>query len=74
MLVVEGVSVLGSFFGYHNLQRFSSVVNDHRNLVVFPPVMWWPALPFTPRLVWAWPGPEGTGKRGKGPPGERVAS
>ncbi|MFZ9621231.1 MAG: ArnT family glycosyltransferase [Prochlorococcaceae cyanobacterium] len=28
-LVVEGKPYWDSFFGYHNLQRFSSVVNDH---------------------------------------------
>ena len=50
-LVVEGQPFWDSFFGYHNLQRFTSVVNSHSE-------PWWffgvilvvASLPFTPLL------------------------
>jgi 4-amino-4-deoxy-L-arabinose transferase-like glycosyltransferase len=50
-LVVEGEPFWRSFFGYHNLQRFTSVVNDHQ-------APWWffalvlvvASLPLTPLL------------------------
>ncbi|MCT0204435.1 glycosyltransferase family 39 protein [Synechococcus sp. CS-602] len=51
MLVVEGRPFWDSFFGYHNLQRFSSVVNDHlQPWWYFLPVMVVASLPFTPLL------------------------
>lgn len=51
-LVVEGRPYWNSFFGYHNLQRFTSVVNDHLQ-------PWWffgamlvvASLPATPLLL-----------------------
>lgn len=51
-LVVEGGPFWRSFFGYHNLQRFTSVVNDHQ-------APWWffglvlvlASLPLTPLLL-----------------------
>ena len=51
-LLIEGKPFLESFFGYHNLQRFTSVVNSHGE-------PWWfflivlsiASLPFTPFLV-----------------------
>ncbi len=51
-LLVAGEPFWRSFFGYHNLQRFTSVVNDHQ-------APWWffllvlvlASLPFTPLLV-----------------------
>ncbi len=52
-LVVEGRPYWNSFFGYHNLQRFTVVVNDHLE-------PWWffgailiaASLPWSPMLVW----------------------
>ncbi len=51
-LVVEGKPFWNSFFGYHNFQRFTSVVNSHQE-------PWWffclvlviASLPFTPLLI-----------------------
>lgn len=51
-LMVEGQPFWDSFFGYHNLQRFTSVVNNHLQ-------PWWffgvilvvASLPFTPLLL-----------------------
>ncbi len=51
-LLIEGKPFFDSFFGYHNLQRFTSVVNSH-----YEP--WWfflvilciGSLPFTPLLI-----------------------
>ena len=51
-LLIEGKPFLESFFGYHNLQRFTSVVNSHGE-------PWWfflivlsiASLPFTPFLL-----------------------
>ena len=51
-LMVEGAPFWNSFFGYHNLQRFSSVVNGHQS-------PWWffalmlvlASLPATPLLL-----------------------
>ncbi len=51
-LVVEGEPFWRSFFGYHNLQRFTAVVNNHQ-------APWWffglvlviASLPFTPLLL-----------------------
>ena len=51
-LFVEGQPFWDSFFGYHNLQRFTSVVNDHlQPWWFFGPVMLVAALPFTPYLL-----------------------
>ncbi len=51
-LVVEGQPFWDSFFGYHNLQRFTSVVNDHlQPWWFFGPVMLIAALPFTALLL-----------------------
>ena len=53
-LIVEGQPFWDSFFGYHNLQRFTSVVNDHlQPWWFFGPVMLIAALPFTPLLLLA---------------------
>ena len=51
-LLIEGKPFLESFFGYHNFQRFTSVVNSHGE-------SWWfflivlsiASLPFTPFLL-----------------------
>jgi 4-amino-4-deoxy-L-arabinose transferase-like glycosyltransferase len=49
---VEGQAFWDSFFGYHNLQRFTSVVNDHlQPWWFFGPVMVVAALPLTPLLL-----------------------
>ncbi|WP_255005178.1 ArnT family glycosyltransferase [Cyanobium sp. ATX 6F1] len=51
-LVVEGKPFWDSFFGYHNLQRFSSVVNQHlQPWWYFGPVLVVASLPFTPLLL-----------------------
>jgi 4-amino-4-deoxy-L-arabinose transferase-like glycosyltransferase len=51
-LLVEGEPFWNSFFGYHNLQRFTSVVNNHlQPWWFFGPVMLVAALPFTPLLM-----------------------
>ena len=51
-LVVEGQPFWDSFFGYHNLQRFTSVVNDHlQPWWFFIPVMLVAALPLTAFLL-----------------------
>ncbi|MEB3159243.1 MAG: glycosyltransferase family 39 protein [Synechococcus sp.] len=51
-LLVEGQPFWDSFFGYHNLQRFTSVVNDHlQPWWYFGPVLLLAALPFTPLLL-----------------------
>jgi len=48
----DGRAFWDSFFGYHNLQRFTSVVNDHlQPWWYFGPVMLIAALPVTPLLV-----------------------
>ena len=50
--LVEGRPFIESFFGYHNLQRFTGVVNNHlQPWWFFLPVMLVAALPFTPLLV-----------------------
>ncbi|MGB7565925.1 MAG: glycosyltransferase family 39 protein [Prochlorococcaceae cyanobacterium] len=52
VLVVEGKPYWDSFFGYHNLQRFSSVVNQHlQPWWYFGPVLVVASLPFTPLLL-----------------------
>ena len=50
-LLVEGQPYWDSFFGYHNLQRFTSVVNSHlQPWWFFGPVLVVASLPFTPLL------------------------
>ena len=51
-LLVEGQPFWDSFFGYHNFQRFTSVVNSHlQPWWFFGPVLVVAALPFTPLLL-----------------------
>ena len=51
-LLVEGRPFLESFFGYHNLQRFTGVVNNHlQPWWFFGPVLLVASLPFTPLLL-----------------------
>ena len=51
-LLVEGKPFWDSFFGYHNLQRFTSVVNDHlQPWWYFGPVMLVAAMPLAPLLL-----------------------
>ncbi len=51
-LIIEGKPFWDSFFGYHNLQRFTSVVNSHlQPWWFFGPVMIIASLPFTPLLI-----------------------
>ncbi|MFN9692227.1 MAG: ArnT family glycosyltransferase [Synechococcaceae cyanobacterium] len=48
----EGQPFWASFFGYHNLQRFASVVNHHlQPWWFFGPVLVVSSLPFTPLLL-----------------------
>ena len=50
--LVEGRPFIESFFGYHNLQRFTGVVNNHlQPWWFFLPVLLVGALPFTPLLL-----------------------
>ncbi|WP_269611028.1 ArnT family glycosyltransferase [Prochlorococcus marinus] len=51
-LLIEGKPFLDSFFGYHNLQRFTSVVNSHgESWWFFLIVLCIASLPFTPFLL-----------------------
>ena len=51
-LLVEGQPFWDSFFGYHNLQRLTSVVNDHlQPWWFFGPVLVVASFPFTPLLL-----------------------
>ncbi|MCP9817294.1 glycosyltransferase family 39 protein [Synechococcus sp. GreenBA-s] len=51
-LLVEGQPFWDSFFGYHNLQRFTAVVNHHlQPWWFFAPVLVVASLPFTPLLL-----------------------
>ncbi len=51
-LLVEGEPFWRSFFGYHNLQRFTSVVNHHlQPWWFFLPMLVVASLPFTPLLL-----------------------
>ena len=51
-LLVEGEPFWQSFFGYHNLQRFTSVVNHHlQPWWFFGPMLVVSSLPFTPLLM-----------------------
>ena len=48
-LLVEGRPFFDSFFGYHNLQRFSGVVNNHLQPCGFScRCWWWPHCRFPP--------------------------
>jgi 4-amino-4-deoxy-L-arabinose transferase-like glycosyltransferase len=50
--LVEGQPFVESFFGYHNLQRFTGVVNNHlQPWWFFLPVLVVASLPFTPLLL-----------------------
>ena len=69
-LLVEGRPFFDSFFGYHNLQRFSGVVNNHlQPWWFFLPVLVVASLPFSPLLLaglWRhlrWPPAGGTAPR-----------
>jgi 4-amino-4-deoxy-L-arabinose transferase-like glycosyltransferase len=51
-LLVEGKPFWDSFFGYHNLQRFTGVVNNHlQPWWFFGPVLVVASVPFTPLLL-----------------------
>lgn len=51
-LLVEGQPFWDSFFGYHNLQRFTAVVNNHQApWWFFGPVLVIASLPLTPLLL-----------------------
>jgi 4-amino-4-deoxy-L-arabinose transferase-like glycosyltransferase len=51
-LVIEGRPFWDSFFGYHNLQRFTAVVNNHlQPWWFFLPVLAIASLPATPLLL-----------------------
>jgi 4-amino-4-deoxy-L-arabinose transferase-like glycosyltransferase len=51
-LLVEGQPFWDSFFGYHNVQRFTAVVNNHlQPWWFFLPVLVVASLPFTPLLL-----------------------
>ena len=51
-LLIEGKPFFDSFFGYHNIQRFTSVVNSHGEpLWFFIIVLCIASLPFTPFLA-----------------------
>ena len=51
-LLIEGKPFLDSFFGYHNLQRFTSVVNSHGEpWWFFLTVLCIASLPLTPFLL-----------------------
>ncbi|WP_233128487.1 glycosyltransferase family 39 protein [Synechococcus sp. 8F6] len=51
-LLVEGEPFWRSFFGYHNLQRFTAVVNNHQApWWFFGPVLVIASLPLTPVLL-----------------------
>ena len=67
-LLVEGKPYWDSFFGYHNLQRFTGVVNNHlQPWWFFLPVLVVASLPFTPLLLAGLWG----GLRGKAPAPEQ---
>ncbi|CAK6700360.1 glycosyltransferase family 39 protein [Synechococcus sp. CBW1107] len=51
-LALEGEAFWTSFFGYHNVQRFTTVVNQHlQPWWYFAPVLLVAGLPFTPLLL-----------------------
>ena len=50
--LIEGKIFLESFFGYHNFQRFTTVVNSHQENIFFYLLMLVIAsIPFTPLLI-----------------------
>ena len=50
--LTEGKIFLQSFFGYHNFQRFTTVVNSHQeNIFFFILMLIIASLPFTPLLI-----------------------
>ena len=50
--ILEGNIFLKSFFGYHNFQRYTSIVNSHQEGIFFFALMLIIAsLPFTPLLI-----------------------
>jgi len=50
--ILEGNRFLKSFFGYHNFQRYTSIVNSHQEGIFFFVLMLILAsLPFTPLLI-----------------------
>ncbi len=50
--LTEGKIFLQSFFGYHNFQRFTTVVNSHQeNIFFFLLMLIIASLPFTPLLI-----------------------
>ena len=50
--ILEGNKFLKSFFGYHNFQRYTSIVNSHQEGIFFFAIMLILAsLPFTPLLI-----------------------
>ena len=50
--ILEGNKFLKSFFGYHNFQRYTSIVNSHEEGIFFFVLMLIIAsLPFTPLLI-----------------------
>ena len=50
--IIEGEIFLQSFFGYHNFQRFTTVVNSHQENIFFYILMLIVAsLPFSPLLI-----------------------
>jgi 4-amino-4-deoxy-L-arabinose transferase-like glycosyltransferase len=54
-LATEGRPFWESFFGYHNVQRFTSVVNHHlQPWWFFGPVLLIASLPFSPLLLLGW--------------------
>ncbi len=50
--LIEGTVFLQSFFGYHNFQRFTTVVNSHQeNIFFFILMLLIASLPFSPLLI-----------------------
>jgi len=68
-LAAEGRPFWDSFFGYHNLQRFTSVVNHHlQPWWFFGPVLLIASLPFSPLLLLGLVRALGPPRRGGGSP------
>jgi 4-amino-4-deoxy-L-arabinose transferase-like glycosyltransferase len=67
-LLVEGRPFWDSFFGYHNLQRFTTVVNHHlQPWWFFGPVLLIASLPFSPLLLLGLARAVGPLRRGRWP-------
>ena len=67
MLLVEGRPFWESFVGYHNVQRFTAVVNNHlQPWWFFLPVLLVASLPFTPLLLAGLAQALRTGRRRRG--------